>query len=93
MKVEQGQRRPALRRMLILLGFFFVLVQVNRSAGGVLASYLAAVRGLSPTDIGAVMGTMFFASALVQLPTGILFDWIGPRRPLQKRRHMLAPWC
>jgi predicted MFS family arabinose efflux permease len=82
MKVEQGQRRPALRRMLILLGFFFVLVQVNRSAGGVLASYLGAVRGLSPADIGAVMGTMFFASALVQLPTGILFDWIGPRRTL-----------
>jgi predicted MFS family arabinose efflux permease len=25
---------------------------------------------------------MFSASALVQLPTGILFDWIGPRRTL-----------
>jgi predicted MFS family arabinose efflux permease len=68
--------------MLVLLGCFFVLVQVNRSAGGVLASYLGAERGLSPTDIGAVMGAMFLASALVQLPTGILFDWIGPRRTL-----------
>jgi predicted MFS family arabinose efflux permease len=79
---EATERRRSLRRMLILLGCFFVLVQVNRSAGGVLASYLGSVRGLSPTDIGAVMGAMFFASALVQLPTGILFDWIGPRRTL-----------
>ena len=79
---EATERRRTLRRMLILLGCFFVLVQVNRSAGGVLASYLGSVRGLSPTDIGAVMGAMFFASALVQLPTGILFDWIGPRRTM-----------
>jgi predicted MFS family arabinose efflux permease len=79
---EKTERRRTLRRMLILLGCFFVLVQVNRSAGGVLASYLGAERGLSPTDIGAVMGAMFLASALVQLPTGILFDWIGPRRTL-----------
>ena len=79
---EATERRRTLRRMLILLGCFFVLVQVNRSAGGVLASYLGTVRGLSPTDIGAVMGAMFFASALVQLPTGILFDWIGPRRTM-----------
>ena len=68
--------------MLLLLGLFFVLVQINRSAGGVLANYLAGERGLSPTDIGAVTGAMFFAAALVQLPTGILFDWIGPRRTL-----------
>jgi predicted MFS family arabinose efflux permease len=57
-------------------------VQINRSAGGVLATYLGAVRGLSPTDIGAVMGMMFFSAALVQLPTGIMFDWLGPRRTL-----------
>ena len=82
MTENDTERRRILRRMLVLLGCFFVLVQVNRSAGGVLASYLGSVRGLSPTDIGAVMGTMFFASALVQLPTGILFDWIGPRRTM-----------
>ncbi len=79
---EETGRRRTLRRMLVLLGCFFVMVQVNRSAGGVLASHLGSVRGLSPTDIGAVMGAMFLASALVQLPTGILFDWIGPRRTM-----------
>ena len=83
MTQEEIERRRTLRRMLVLLSCYFVLVQINRSAGGVLASYLGSMRGLSPTDIGAVMGTMFFASALAQLPTGILFDWIGPRRTLR----------
>jgi len=82
MQDQDDNRRSTLRRMLLLLGVFFVLVQINRSAGGVLASYLGAQRGLTPTDIGAVMGAMFFASAVVQLPTGVLFDWIGPRRSL-----------
>ncbi len=82
MSDDDAERRSALRRMLLLLGVFFVLVQVNRSAGGVLANHLGSQRGLSPTDIGAVTGAMFFASALVQLPTGILLDWIGPRRSL-----------
>lgn len=82
MSDEEAERRSTLRRMLLLLGVFFVLVQVNRSAGGVLANHLSGQRGLSPTDIGAVTGAMFFGAALVQLPTGILFDWIGPRRSL-----------
>ncbi|MDH3667445.1 MAG: MFS transporter [Paracoccaceae bacterium] len=78
----ETDRRRLLRRMMLLLGLFFVMVQVNRSAGGVLATYLGGPDGLSPTDIGTVMGTMFIASAMIQLPTGILFDWLGPRRTL-----------
>lgn len=82
MSDEDAERLRTLRRMLLLMGVFFVLVQVNRSGGGVLANYLGSQRGLSPSDIGAVTGAMFFASALVQLPTGVLFDWLGPRRSL-----------
>jgi len=82
MSHDDADRRSTLRRMLLLLGAFFVLVQVNRSAGGVLANYLGQQRGFTPTDIGAVMGAMFFASAVAQLPTGVLFDWIGPRRTI-----------
>src|SRR3546814_18811174 len=66
----------------LVLGCFFVFVQVNRAAGGVLATYLGSERGLSPTDIGAVMGAMFFASAAVQLPMGILLDRVGATRTL-----------
>ncbi|NQW10215.1 MAG: MFS transporter [Alphaproteobacteria bacterium] len=76
------ERRRALRRALVLLGLFFVFVQVNRSGGGVLANYLGAERGLSSTDLGLVMGAMFFASAAVQLPTGLLFDRYGATRTL-----------
>lgn len=72
----------ALSRMLLVLGLFFICVQVNRSAGGVLANYLDTNRGLSPTDIGAISGAMFFAAAAAQLPTGLLFDRIGARLTL-----------
>ncbi|MDF1791410.1 MAG: MFS transporter [Thalassobaculaceae bacterium] len=78
----RAEDRRALRNILILLGAFFVIVQINRSSGGVLANYLSSHRGLSPTDIGTVMGAMFFASAVVQLPTGLLFDRIGAKRTL-----------
>lgn len=79
---EDAVARRAFRRMFILLGCFFVLVQINRSAGGVLATYLGEARGFSPTEIGAVMGAMFLAAACAQLPTGIMFDRIGPRRTM-----------
>jgi predicted MFS family arabinose efflux permease len=57
-----------------------LLVQVNRTGGGVMANALAAQRGLDAADIGTVMGAMFLASALVQVPFGLMFDRFGPRR-------------
>src|SRR3546814_19578044 len=85
-EAEAAERRRQLRRILIVLGCFFVFVQVNRAAGGVLATYLGSERGLSPTDIGTVMGAMFFASAAVQLPMGILLDRVGATRRSEERR-------
>ena len=47
-----------------------------------MASALIGARGYDPTDIGTIMGSMFLASAAVQLPAGVLYDRLGPRTML-----------
>ena len=44
-----------------------------------MASELMSARGFNPTQIGAIMGSMFLASAVVQLPAGILYDRFSTR--------------
>ena len=72
---------PGLLRVLMLIGSFMMLVQIHRSCGAVIATELAS-RGYSPTQIATVVGMLFLASALFQLPTGILFDRYGARLTL-----------
>lgn len=64
---------------MLLMGIYLVVVQVNRSGGAVMASGLMAERGFRPAEVGAIIGTMFLASAVVQLPAGVLYDRFGPR--------------
>jgi MFS family permease len=64
---------------MLLMGLYLVFVQINRSGGAVMASELMAARAYNPTQIGTVMGSMFLASAVVQLPAGVLYDRLGPR--------------
>ena len=71
--------RAGLRRVMLLMGIYLVAVQVNRSGGAVMASELMATRTYLPTDVGTIMGSMFLASAVVQLPAGVLYDRFGPR--------------
>tara|TARA_B100001123_G_C15321502_1_gene1028077 strand:- start:1119 stop:2309 length:1191 start_codon:yes stop_codon:yes gene_type:complete len=59
-----------------------MLVQVNRVGGGILAPALAKTHFLSPGTVGIVIGIMFFASAAVQLPVGLMLDRFGARRML-----------
>jgi MFS family permease len=61
------------------MGLYLVVVQINRSGGAVMASELMSNRGYRPTEVGAIMGSMFLASAVVQLPAGVLYDRHGPR--------------
>ena len=65
-----------------IMAFFLMLVQVNGLVGGVLASELSGAYSLSPTMIGLVIGSMFFAAALVQVPVGLMLDSFGARRTL-----------
>ena len=71
--------RTSLLRIMVLMGLYLVVVQINRSGGAVMASELIGTRGYSPTDVGTIMGAMFLASAVVQLPAGVLYDRFGPR--------------
>ena len=64
------------------MAFFLMLVQINRVGGGVLASEITDTYSLPPTVIGLVIGSMFFAAALVQVPVGLMLDAFGARRTL-----------
>ena len=64
------------------MAFFLMLVQINRVGGGVLASEITDTYSLSPTVIGLVIGSMFFAAALIQVPVGLMLDAFGARRTL-----------
>jgi MFS family permease len=64
---------------MLLMGLYLVVVQINRSGGAVMASELMSTRGYRPTQLGAIMGSMFLAAAVVQLPAGVLYDRHGPR--------------
>ena len=64
---------------MLLMGVYLAFVQINRSGGAVMASELMSARGFNPTQIGAIMGSMFLASAVVQLPAGILYDRFSTR--------------
>jgi len=70
---------PGLTRVMLLMGLYLVVVQINRSGGAVMASDLMSTRGYRPAEVGAIMGSMFLAAAVVQLPAGVLYDRHGPR--------------
>jgi MFS family permease len=67
-------------RVLTVAGALLVVAQLYRMGGGVISSELHRTFGLGPGEIGVVMGAMFLASAVVQLPMGIAFDRFGTRR-------------
>ena len=71
---------PNLTKIMIIMGFFLTLVQVNRVGGSVLANALSSIHQLTPAEIGVVIGVMFLSSALVQIPFGIMLDRFGARR-------------
>jgi MFS family permease len=78
--LRSGERAASgLHRIMLLMGLYLVVVQINRSGGAVMASELMSSRGYRPTEVGAIMGSMFLASAVVQLPAGVLYDRHGPR--------------
>jgi predicted MFS family arabinose efflux permease len=66
-----------------MMAAFYGLAFANiflRSTMGVLAPELADELALTPEMLGAIASAYFISYALLQIPTGMLLDKLGPRR-------------
>jgi sugar phosphate permease len=71
-----------LRRRWVLwgtLGLVFLLVNVNRLSTAVLAEELMGAFETTGAQLGTLHAVFFWVYAVMQIPTGILADRIGPR--------------
>ncbi|WP_254864117.1 MFS transporter [Halovivax gelatinilyticus] len=73
---------PRSRRWVLwgLLSVVFVLVNVHRLSSAVLAEDLMGAFETTGGQLGTLHATFFWVYALMQIPTGILADRVGPRR-------------
>lgn len=62
------------------LAFAFLIVFFHRYATAVVADDLTRDLGLSGSQLSLLASTYFYAYALMQIPSGILADYVGPRR-------------
>jgi MFS family permease len=67
-------------RLIAVLAALTVVSQFHRSSLGVIAPELVDALGLSPRGLGLAGGMFFVVLIVVQLPVGVMLDWIGPRR-------------
>lgn len=65
--------------MFCVLCLLFALGQFHRSSGSVLAPVLVDELSLNAQQIGMVMGSMFLAQGLIQIPFGLLIHRYGCR--------------
>jgi MFS family permease len=71
----------------------FALGQFHRSSGSVLSSVFIQNFGLAPGQVGVVIGVMFIAQAVGQIPSGVLIDRFGTRRTLATMSALAALGC
>jgi nitrate/nitrite transporter NarK len=64
------------------LGLAFILSQFLRSVPAVIATDLRAEFDLTAGQLSVLPAAMFFGSAIMQLPSGVLLDRFGPRRTI-----------
>ncbi len=72
--------RQGLASIVASLCAIFIISQFYRSAVAVMAPELVAEMALSAETLGVLTGAFFAASALMQVPVGVLLDRFGPRR-------------
>jgi MFS family permease len=68
---------------LAILPFFTILLSFSafyRVTNAVIAPDLLREFNLDPEQLGMLGSAFFYAFAIVQIPVGLLLDWIGPRK-------------
>lgn len=68
--------------VVIFCALVFAIGQFHRAAGGILSPVLAEDLSLSASALGSVIGAMFIATMVMQIPAGVALDRFGPRRVL-----------
>ena len=83
-EIHQGSAAaPGIRWMVFSLGAAaFFLSFFHRVAPAAIADELARIFELSGAALGTLAAMYFYVYALMQLPTGVLADTLGPRRVL-----------
>ena len=81
--VRSGLRGSSQRWLVFALGVSaFWLSFFHRIAPAALAGELTAAFDVTGAALGALAATYFYVYALMQLPTGVLADTLGPRKVL-----------
>ena len=72
---------PSRRRWLLwtILALAFLLVNVYRLSTAVISGELMTALGTTGAQLGTLHASFFLVYALMQIPTGILVDRVGPR--------------
>lgn len=75
------QRRLRVLVMLLALGSY-LMSMFHRVAPAAIAHDLAAAFGANAASLGVLAATYFYVYTVMQIPTGVLADTLGPRRIL-----------
>jgi len=78
-KEPQGYLRLVIA-MVAIYALLFILAQMHRMGGAVVAPYLKLELGLSTSELGLAIGVMFLASGAAQPVSGVLLDRFGAVR-------------
>lgn len=70
-----GRRWP----LLAILALSFLLVNIYRLSTGVITEQLMVAFRATATELGTLHASFFLVYAVMQIPTGVLVDRVGPR--------------
>jgi len=83
MRIELTEAQKRLRSLVMLLALgSYLMSMFHRVAPAAIAADLAAAFEMSAASLGALAATYFYVYTVMQVPTGVLADTLGPRRIL-----------